>query len=526
MATSPRRLIVLILAILLFSVPVLQAQSGGTLRIGLATEPVSLDPAKGIFIAEQWLLMNLYDTLVRSDQDNTLYPGLATAWETNDDQTEFTFTLRDDVTFHDGTPFNAEAVKAYFDRVNEAADPTATATGILAGYSESVVNSDTSVTVRFAEPKPTFLSDLSRPWMGIPSPTAVESSGSDYGLQPVGTGPFAFVEWVPQDHITLQRYADYAWGPEFAANSGPALLDEVLFRFLPEGASRLTALQSGEIDVADEPPAFSVQSLLDSGEFVLQSFPAPGMPSHMMINAEKSPTDDIRVRQAMIHAVDQEQLVQVAFAGLQSPADNVLSPSTFGYNEDVANLYPFDPERAAALLEEAGWVDTDGDGIREKDGERLTVVYPASPAYEEAYMELLAAYLTQAGFDVQLMTMDDAGIFEFGVAGEHSIVNMGWTSKDPGVLSFVYHSSNIEGGSGFTRFVDAELDAALEQAATELDEAARAELYRQAQQIIMENALAIPLYNYDRVMVVRSAVQGWTFDSEGYPLLYEVSLAG
>ena len=191
--------------------------------------------------------------------------------------------------------------------------------------------------------------------------------------------------------------------------------------------------------------------MVDSGEFVLERYPSPGMPSHMMINVEKAPTDDIRVRQAMIHAINQEELVDAAFSGLMSPAYSVLSPSTWSYNEQAAGLYRYDPDKAVALLEEAGWVDEDGDGIREKDGETLKVVYPAIPAYEEAYMELVAGYLNQAGFEVELLTMDDAGVFEFGNAGNHNFLNMGWISSDPAVLDFVYNSANIEQGSSFTR---------------------------------------------------------------------------
>ena len=524
---NKRSIVIILLALLLVLVTSVATvgASGGSLTIGLSTEPVSLDPGQGLYIAEQWLLMNIYDTLVRADQQNNLYPGLATSWEVSDDTMTFTFTLRDDVTFHDGTPFNAEAVKAYFDRVVAANDAAATATSILAGYQEATVDSDTQLTVSFDTPKPTFLVDLSRVWMGIPSPTAVEASGEDFARNPVGTGPFVFSEWVAQDHITLTANADYTWGAEFAANASAPLLDTVTFRFLPEGATRLTALQTGEVQVVEDPPALAVKPLLDAGTYVLQSFPAPGMPSHMMINTAKAPTDDILVRQAMIYSVNQEELTQVAFAGLQSPAYDVLSPSTFGYSEAAANLYRYDPDKAAALLDQAGWVDSNGDGIREKDGEPLKIVYPAIPAYEEAFMELLSAYLTDAGFSVDLTTMDDAGIFEFAAAGNQNIVNMGWTSRDPGVLNYVYNSANIDGGSAFTRFVDTKLDDDLNKAAVEVDDAQRAALYEDAQMIIMENALAIPLYNYDRVMALDPSVQGWTFDSEGYPLLYEVSLA-
>ncbi len=499
-----------------------ESAAGGAMTLGLATEPVSLDPAAGLYIAERFILMSLFDSLVAMAPDGSLHPGLATAWESNDDATEFTFTLRDGVTFHDGTPFNAEAVKVAFDRTQDLTD-FSSAQAAMANYVGTEAVDDLTVKVTFDASKPRFLEDLSQPWLGIPSPTAVAQEG--FAQNPVGTGPFMFAEWAPQDHITLLRNPDYAWAPEFAANTGPAYLDEVVLRFLPEQASRLSALQAGEAQVVEDPPAQEATPFIADGTFTVETFTAPGMPSHMMLNTEKTPTDDLAVRQAMIQAVNQEELAQTAFAGLQSGAHNVLSPSTFGYNEEAANLYRFDLEQAKALLEEAGWVDGNGDGIREKDGEALHIVYPAIPAYEDAFMELLAAYLTSAGFEVEIMTMDDAGVFETANAGEHNMVNMGWTSSDPGVLDIVYNSANIEAGSAFTRFRSEELDNALNGAATELDREARRALYAQAQMIIMENALALPVHNYDRIMLMSPSVQGWRFDAEGYPYLSEVSLA-
>lgn len=503
-----------------------EAAGGGTLRIGLATEPVSLDPAAGLYIAEQFVLMNIFDPLIWADQDNNLHPGLAVAWESNDAGTEFTLNLRDGVTFHDGTPFNAEAVKAQFDRITSMEAGAATAPEILAGYAGSTVVDPLTITVAFDIPKPTFITDLSRIWMAIPSPSAVEEWGADFGQHPVGTGPFVFSDWAAQERLTLTRNPDYAWGPEFASHSGPSLLDEVVFRFLPEAATRLSAFQTGELHVVEEPSYQDAVELANSPDYRLLTFPAPGMPSHMMINTELPPTDDIRVRQAMIHAVNQEELVQTAFQGLQTPVHNVLAPTTWSYNEEAASLYRYDPERARQLLEEAGWVDNDGNGIREKDGQELQLVYPALPAYEEAYMELLAAYLNQVGFRVDISLMDDAGIFEFGNAGRHNILNMGWISRSPAVLDIVYNSANIEQGSAFTRFRSDELDQALNEAAVTLDPDQREELYQRVQQIIMENALIIPLYAYDRVMLMRAEVQGWQFDPEGFPWLYEVSLGG
>ncbi|MEA4907873.1 MAG: ABC transporter substrate-binding protein [Anaerolineaceae bacterium] len=499
---------------------------GGSLVIGLATEPVSLDPAAGLYIAEQFLLMNIYDPLIWVDPDLNLKPGLATAWESNDEGTQFTLKLRQDVKFHDGTPFNAVAVKQSFDRDAVAQNPAAVAPTLLTDYVGTTVVDDYTVTVEFSAPKATFFEDLSRIWMVVPSPAAVEEYGADFGQHPVGTGPFVFSEWAPQDHITLKRNPDYNWGPEFASHQGPALLDEVTFRFLPEAVTRLNAYQSGEAQVVEEPAYQEAATLAEDPANTILRFTAPGMPSHMMINTGNAPTDDIQVRQALIYAVNQEELVQTAFFGMQTPVHSVISPTTWGYDEQAASLYRFDLDKANQLLEEAGWVDSDGDGIREKDGQKLHIEYPALPAYEEAYMELLAAYLTKAGFEVNITRLDDAGVTEFGLANKHNILNMGWISRDPSVLNITYNSANIEQGASYTRFKNDELDQALNDAPQTLDPEARKQLYVTAQRIIMDNALVIPLYAYDRVFLMQAGVQGWQFDPEGFPYLYEVSLQG
>lgn len=501
------------------------AASGGTFTFGLATEPVSLDPADGVFIADHQVMLNIYDPLIWTDQNGELQPGLATAWENNAEGTEFTFTLREDVVFHDGTPFNGDAVKAEFDRIPTLTDGFGASLQIMADYTATTVDGNT-VTVTFASPKPEFLTDLSRMWMAIPSPTAVEAMGDEFDRSPVGTGPFVFSEWAAQDHITLVRNDAYAWGRSFAGNGGPPLVDELVFRVLPEASTRLSGFQTGELDAVEDPPFQQVDSLVGDGTAVLKSYQAPGMPSHMMLNTEKVPTDDPLVREAMILSVNTDELSTAAFAGLQTPASNVIAPTTFAFSPEAASLYSYDIEGANALLDEAGWVDSNGDGIREKDGADMTVVYPASPDWEAPYMELFAAYLTAVGFSVDLQQLDDAGVFEVANAGEQNIVNMGWISSSPSVLGYVYHSSNIDQGSSFTRFVDPALDAAIDGAAAAVDPVERAALYQEAQDIIMGNALAVPLYTYDRVLLLQPTADGWQFDSEGYAWLTNITVGG
>ncbi|HRE27585.1 MAG TPA: ABC transporter substrate-binding protein, partial [Anaerolineales bacterium] len=281
---------------------------------------------------------------------------------------------------------------------------------------------DYTVTITFGASYPLFLRDAARQWLSISSPAALEKYGADYGRNPVGTGPFRFVQWDAQSQIVLERNPDYNWGPEFAVHEGPALLEQVTFRILPEAATRLTAYETGEVQIVGEPPALDAIALAESGAAQIQNFAQPGVPAILMINAAKAPTDNVNVRQAMILAVNQEELAQTAFQNLGLPAYSVISPSTWGYDEGAASLYRYNPEEAARLLDEAGWVDANGDGVREKDGETLSVDWPDNPAWSEAFNELLIGYLTEAGFEVNYRSMDDGAAYEELLAGNYSLV--------------------------------------------------------------------------------------------------------
>ncbi|HQN63376.1 MAG TPA: ABC transporter substrate-binding protein, partial [Flexilinea sp.] len=227
----------LMLTAILFSTVGAFAQSeSNSLTVALSVEPVSLDPAGGLYIPEQLLIQQIYDPLIYADPEQNLHPGLATSWEVNPEGTEFTLNLRNDVKFHDGTPFNAQAVKVSLDRAAVGTTVAAAAPAILTDYIETQVVNDTQVVIKFSTPHATFLQDLTRPWLMISSPAAIEQYGDDYGQHPVGTGPFIFKEWAAQDHITLVKNPDYNWGPEFFTHTGPALLDEIVFRILPEAA--------------------------------------------------------------------------------------------------------------------------------------------------------------------------------------------------------------------------------------------------------------------------------------------------
>ena len=502
------------------------AASSGVLTVGIPVEPETLDPGDAVFVQEQFILMNLFDSLLSMAPDGSLHPSLASAWETNQDYSEFTFTLRKDVTFHDGTAFTAAAVKASFDHIMSETVLESGGKSLLEDhqYVESVVVDDYTATVKFAASYPTFLRDAARQWLSISSPAALEKFGQDYGRNPVGTGPFKLVQWDAQSQIVLERNPDYTWGPEFAAHEGPANLDQVVFRILPEAATRFTAFETGEILIASEPPALDAIAMADSGTAQLQTFAQPGVPAILMINATKAPTDDINVRKAMILAVNQQELAQTAFQSLGLPAYSVISPTTWGYDKKADSIYRFNLEEAGRLLDESGWVDSNGDGIREKGDQKLTVDWPDNPAWSESFNELLSGYLTDAGFEVQYRSMDDGAAYEELLAGNYSLVYMYWTRPDPSPLRSLFHSENTNGGGAWTNFVSAELDAALADGATQTNEEIRKQDYITAQNIIMENALVLPMFTVNTSYLTSPTVQDFSFDMEGYPWIYDISI--
>ena len=497
--------------------------SGGTLTIGIANEPLTLDPGGAIYVQEQFILESLFDSLLSVAPDGTLHPALALSWQPNTDYSEFTFKLRQDVTFQDGTPFNADAVKASFDHIMSDAILDSGGKSLFKdhNYTETDVVDNYTVIVKFGSSYPTFLRDAGRQWLSISSPTALAKYGADYGRNPVGTGPFKFVKWDAQSQIVIERNPDYKWGPEFAAHQGPAYLDQIVFQLLPEAATRVTAFETGEILVAGDPPALDAKSLADSGKATLQTFALPGVPAILMINTIKPPTDDIAVRKAMILAVNQDELAKTAFQQLGLPAYSVISPTTWGYDAQAANIYHFNLDQANQLLQDDGWIINTSDNFRYKNGQKLTIDWPDNPAWSEAFNELIIGYMKDIGMEVTYRSMDDTAGYNELLAGNYTLVYMYWTRVDPSPLRNLFDSENI-GGSAWTNFKNAELDAALADASTNIDENAREQDYIKAQEIIMQNALAIPMFTVNTTYLVAPTIQGFTFDLEGYPWLYDI----
>ena len=358
--------------------------------------------------------------------------------------TRFTFTLREGVKFHDGTPCNGAAVKATFDRI---VDPQLKALliGQLGPYDGTDVLGDHQIRVRFKEPYPLFLHYLSATALRPVSPAGVKKWGADFGQNLVGTGPFALTKFTPAE-ITFERFADYNWAPAFLDHKGPAYLDKVVLRFVPESSTRLIALERGESQLVDFVPDADVKRFRADQKFVVDVIPVPGLPQLLQLNVTKPPLDDKRVRQAIQYAVDQKKLCDVLFFGVRRPGYGVLASSTPGYWKGVEEVYKFSPDKAKALLDAAGWKVGAG-GMREKGGEKLSLLYITTNRAEYTQAgEVVQDMLKQVGIEMKIDAMSNAASLTKYQMNEHHIGRLGEINSDPGVMTYPVHSRNIKGG--------------------------------------------------------------------------------
>jgi peptide/nickel transport system substrate-binding protein len=509
----------------------LAAQDAPTLTMGLNNNVDVLDPNLTTFSSVGMVMEHVFDPLVWQDPLGTFNPGLATSWTVNEDATEYTFELRQDVVFHDGTPFNAEAVKYTFDRIINPETRAQTAFSLLGPYAESEVVDEYTVTVRFNSPFAPFLNSLSSPYLSISSPTAIQNT-PDYGLTTVvGTGPFKLESYVPNSEVVLVRNDDYAWGAEEVFGmTGPSAIGRIEYKIISEAATRLAALESGEVDFINAVPELDVAWLAEDPNFEMVQIEQPGHGWSYMMNAERWPTDNVAVRQAIAHYIDKEGLLNVVYNGLGTPACSALTKVMFGYDPATCDYLPFDPAAGDAILTEDGWAKNETTGYWEKDGERLALqhYYRADSPQAASQAAYLQANLARYGVQLVLNGLSGGGYFDAVRTGQHN--SQGWwdTQTDPdGVYRTLMHSSNANGGTNRNRYVNPEMDALIDQAAGEADPEARAALYADIQRLAADEAVMVYLIDPYVLYAHTINLQGVRYMSGGnIPNFYAASFAG
>jgi peptide/nickel transport system substrate-binding protein len=497
---------------------------GGDLLFVHQQIPASMDANVWTGTNVARIMRQIYDPLIWQPEGGVFVPGLAESWEVSDDGLTYTFKLREDVTFHDGTPLNAEAVKATYDRM---VDPESKSLQVsrLGPYDRTDVVDEYTVQVVLKEPFVVFLSNVSEVALAPASPTAVAELGDDYMMRPVATGPFRVRDWPDDTTLVLERNPDYAWAPEFIQNRGPAYLDTITYRFVEEPATRLIALETGEAAIIDAPPPEDIQRLIDDGVFQVDTFVVPGMPEHCPLNTRSGPTQELPVRQAMLHGVDREALAMLLFSGGYPAAHGPLTSGSWAYWDGVADMYPYDTARAAQLLDEAGWA-LNANGIREKDGQTLTVRSVTTAGGDsQKVAEFVQGSLQELGFDFVVEAMEYEATARRYADNDYEVARLFYALIDPHDAFFLaFDSSQIEAGGQFNRarIEDAQIDDLIQQGVTETDTAARTEIYRQLQQLVMEQALILPAYETALAHALQPNVHGFTADLLGRPNMIDV----
>ncbi len=513
----------ILITLILMSLVSCTFRSSDRLVYGLTLSPSGIDPHVNASSELGIPLTSVYDTLVYQDsQGNEFVPGLAERWEISNDGLVYTFYLRQDVTFHDGTPFDAEAVRFNLERIASAELASQKARFMLGPYERTQVVDSYTVRIVLSEPFAPLLDTLSQVYLGMASPTAVELWGDEYQLHQVGTGPFRFVEYVPEDHILLQRNPDYAWGPSLYQHE-TAQVDEIEFRFFVDPATRSPALETGTVDVMGEIPPQDAIRLQDNPDLHVESVAIPGLPLLLFVNTARPPLDELAVRQALLYGADRAVLVRTIFYDTSPLAYGPLSAATAGYDPAVRDSYPYDPDQATALLEEAGWRDSDDDGVRDRDGEPLLLdLYLMSWGYMPEVGQFLAAQWAELGIAVNSQTVSYPEALTIGSEGGHHLMPFTLSGGDPDILRRFFDSQS---SFNWSHVNDPQLDQWLEEAVQTTDMAQRAALYSQVQRQVMSQALVIPIRDYVNLNGVSNRVEGLRFDAQGwFPWLIDVAV--
>ena len=477
------------------------------LRIGLAEDPDVLDPDQSRTFVGRIVYASLCDKLVDITPELEIVPQLATGWEFSEDGMELTMTLREGVTFHDGTPFDADAVVANIDRSQnlEESRRKSELTSI-----ESVEAVDPT-TVRFTltGPDATILAQFADRSGMMLSPAAAEEAGADLGLAPVCSGPFAFQERVQQDRIVLTKFEEY-W------NAGEINFQTVTFLPIPDNTVRFANLRSGDLDMVERLAATDLAAAEAEEGIETASATSLGYQgiTFNVANGDRAANpvgESAAVRRALSLAIDREALNQVVFEGAFAPGNQPFPPDSPWY--DTTDPVPArDVEQARALLAEAG-----------VEAPSLEIQVSNNPI-EAQVAQVIQAMAGEAGFQIELVTKEFATLLSDQTAGDYQASRIGWSGRvdpDGNIHQFVTTDAGLN-DSGFS---DAEVDAALNEARVSTDQSARKESYDAAQAILREEAPIVYLYHQVWIWAYDAALEGFVAYPDGMIRLEGVSLS-
>ncbi|MFJ7755707.1 glutathione ABC transporter substrate-binding protein [Peribacillus muralis] len=485
--------------------PEREAKEGGTLVVARLSDATTLDPH---FITDipsaNVVYEKVYETLVVPDKDMKPQPLLAKEWKQLDDLT-WEFKLREGVKFHDGAPFNAEAVKTNFDRLLDPKTSSPQA-GKLEMIKEIKVVDDTTVQFKLKYPYAPLLSILVSNEGSILSPKAIKEHSDQLGQNPVGTGPFIFKSWKSGEEIELAKNEDY-WGKE-------PKIDGVVFKVVPEDATRIAMIETGEAHVTDQVPVTEIDRIEASDTMGLYRTDGLAV-EYLSFNVKKKPFDDVRVRKAVAHAIEVDSIIKGVYNDVGTKANSTMSPKVFGYDPKIKG-YDYDINESKKLLKEAGI----------KDGMEITLT--TSDRKERINMaEVIQSQLKGIGFKVKIQVLEYGAYIDATAKGEHQVSIGGWgnATGDGDYNQFNLFDSKSQGAAGNSSFYsNPEVDKLIEAARQESSGDKRKELYSKAQEIEREEVPYVPIRNYEHLAVYGETVKGLWLNPANYLMLDDITV--
>jgi peptide/nickel transport system substrate-binding protein len=492
----------------------LQPRNGGTLSWAASDITDDINPTTFSGGAAAEVLNQVLDGLVALDANQTVYPHLATSWVIEDNARRYTFTLRDDVRFHDGTPFTASAVKRSWERWFDPANH-AGAELLFLGPVDSLDAPDShTFVVRFTQPNPLFLLNMWRPYFGVISPRQLDTlSPGDRIAAPVGTGPFKFNARGSDGALALDANPDYNWGDALLQNRAAPHIQQLRYRAVTDAGSRVATLESGESLLIDDLPEADYARLSASGRYRFVEAPRTGPALGFFINVQRPPADDLAVRQAINWGIDRQAISQQLFFGRHPPAVGPLSEGVWSRLADLEQTYTHDVQRASQVLEAAGWT-LGADGIRRKDDQVLSLILATFRDPWSQIAQALQAQVRQAGIDLQVQQMARGPYLDFVRQGGHHLCASAGTNLDPDELRSRYHSANA-GVSNFSNLTDHGLDELLELGAVQaMGSAERRATYETVQRRLMELLPFVSIMTQHRLQAMSARVHGFSMRAD------------
>jgi peptide/nickel transport system substrate-binding protein len=492
---------------------------------GAAIAQFVLDPHKSAFAPHHRIMRSIFDSLITALPDHRFGPWLARSWDVTPDGAQYTFHLRDDVKFHDGTRFDAHAVKTNLDRVADPKNALFAQTD-LGPYLATDIVDDFTVRVRFASGYAPLLANLSKSSLGIMSPEALRLHGDQVHAHPTGTGPFRFRSLESGTEVALDRNSEYRWPPSGARNPGPAWLERLTFRNVPEEATRVAVLQSGQSGAADLIPPQNLLTLRQSADYRVIEGELLNHNYSLFLNVKRDPWTDSRMREAFRLSLDLDAAVKTVYLGTLARAWSPLSPSILGYDKSLENSWKQDPQSARRTLDSLGW-KLDVDGVRVKDGKRLSVTMIDAQGNREKRLDLLTLLrhqLRETGFEVRIDS-EPSGTYLAKVAGgDYDLIAASQFASDPDVLRRLYTRA-LRAQFSAAKVDDPEIDRVLDEAYQSPDRDTRVRLYGEAQRRIVEQTYSIPAYVLIYNVVSSRRVGGIAIDTHGFPTFHDAWVA-